>query len=442
MDSLVFATAGELAEAIREREVSAVEVLNTQLAHIARHNPALNAIVTLDEEGARRRARAADEALAKGEIWGPLHGVPITLKDVHDTAGLRSTMGSPAFADRVPAEDGLVAARLKAAGGILIGKTNAQIFPDNPFGQTHNPWDVERSPGTSSSGAAAALAAGMTALDIGSDMTGSVLVPSHYSGVYGMRPTERRIPVGTYPSDPVPIWRVMAVVGPMARSVGDLRLAMELLAGPDALDSEVPPMPWKEAPRLKLRDLRIAWTSTFPGVLIDSDIRAAMESLASELDRQDAHVEQCFPDINLNEQTPFAGRLFSLIVGAFGTPPTSLADYLTALQQRHATIARWEQFFEAWDVLLCPIHNITAPHYSDTVVMVNGEELILETAASPADLSPAAGLPALIMPLSRDHHGLPIGVQLIGRRWEDERLLAVAELISEVTGGFQRPPGY
>ena len=201
-------------------------------------------------------------------------------------------------------------------------------------------------------------------------------------------------------------------------------------------------MPWKEAPRLKLRDLRVAWTSTFPGVLIDSDIRAALESLASELDRQGAHVERCVPDIDLNEQTPFAGRLFSLIVGAFGTPPSSLGDYLTALQHREAIIARWEQFFEAWDVLLCPVHNITAPHYSDKVVMVDGEELVLETAASPADLSPASGLPALIMPLSRDRNGLPIGVQLIGRRWDDERLLAIAELISEVTGGFQRPPGY
>ncbi len=230
-------------------------------------------------------------------------------------------MGSPAFQGRIPEEDSPVAARLKAAGTILMGKTNAQIFPDNPFGQTHNPWDVERSPGTSSSGAAAALAAGMTALDMGSDMLGSILVPSHYSGVYGMRPTERRIPLGNLPTDPVPIWRVMGVMGPMARSVEDLHLALELLAGPDARDSEVPPLPWKEAPRRKLRDLRIAWTSTFPGVLIEADIRAALERLASELDRQGAHVEQCFPDIDLNEQTPFAKRLFDLIVGAFRTPP-------------------------------------------------------------------------------------------------------------------------
>jgi amidase len=368
--------------------------------------------------------------------------VPITLKDVHDTAGIRSTFGSLALAERVPAEDNLVAARLKAAGSILIGKTNAQIFPDNPFGQSHNPWDLERSPGTSSSGAAAALAAGMTPLDIGSDMSGSILVPCHYSGVYGMRPTERRVPLGTFPVDPAPLWRVMGVMGPMARSVKDLRLALELLARPDAHDSEVSPVPWREVPPLRLPDLRIAWASNFPGVLIQADIREAIERLASDLERQAARVERCFPDLDLNEQTQFAGRLFSLIVGAFATPATTLGDYLTALHQRDGYIAKWEQFFEDWDVLLCPVHNITAPHYSDRVIPLDGEEFVLETAASPADLSPACGLPSLVMPLSRDRDGLPIGVQLLGRRWEDERLLAIAELISEVTGGFQRPPGY
>jgi amidase len=344
--------------------------------------------------------------------------------------------------ERIPAQDNVVAARLKAAGSILIGKTNAQIFPENPFGQTHNPWDLERSPGTSSSGAAAALAAGMTALDIGSDMLGSILTPAHYSGVYGMRPTERRVPLGSFPTDPVPLWRVMGVMGPMARSLDDLRLALELLARPDAYDSEVPPMPWRDVPRLELQDLRIAWTSTFPGVLIEPELRAAVESLASELEGQGAHVERCFPDIDLCEQTPFAERLFGLIVGAFGTSPTTLGDYLTALHQREEYIAKWEGFFAAWDGLLCPVHNITAPRYTDTVIMVDGEELVLETAASPADLSPATGLPSVVMPLSRNHNGLPIGVQLIGRRWDDERLLSIAELISSVTGGFQRPPGY
>ena len=257
-----------------------------------------------------------------------------------------------------------------------------------------------------------------------------------------MRPTERRVPLGSFPTDPVPIWRVMGVFGPMARSVEDLRLALELLAKPNAHDSEVPPIPWRDVPPLSLPDLRIAWTSSFPGVLIDSGIRTAIERLTSELERQGARLERCFPDLDLNEQTPFAGRLFSLIVGAFATPPTSLGDYLTALHQRDVYIAKWEQFFEDWDVLLCPVHNITAPHYADKVIMVDGEELVLETAASPADLSPAAGLPSVIMPLSRDRDGLPIGVQLLGRRWEDERLLRIAERISEVTGGFQRPPGY
>jgi amidase len=442
MENVVFAMAGELAEAIRQRQISAVEVLDAYLAQVDRHNPALNAIVTLDREGARQRAQAADDALAKGEIWGPLHGVPITLKDIFDTAGVRSAMGQQAMADRVPTEDSLVAARLKAAGSILLGKTNAQIFPDNPFGQTHNPWDLERSPGTSSSGSAAALAAGLTALDVGSDATGSVLAPSHFSGVYGIRPTERRIPLERFPTDPVQIWRAVMVLGPMARSVEDLSLAMQILARPDARESEVPPVLWRQAPRPKLRDLRIAWTSTFPGTIIASEIRTAMEGLAIELGRQGARLEECLPGIDLNEQSQFLSQLVGILVGSFADPPALLADYFTALQRRDGFIATWEQFFEDWDVFLCPVHNITAHRYTEDVVTVDGNELNLDEISSPINLSPATGLPAVVVPLARDSSGLPMGVQLIGRRWEDEKLLAIAGLISEITGGFHRPPGY
>lgn len=417
-------------------------MLEAYLAQISRHNPALNAIVILDEEGARRRAQAADDALAKGELWGPLHGVPITLKDVHDTVGLRSTMGYVPFTDRIAAEDNVVAARLKAAGSILIGKTNAEIFPDNPFGQTHNPWGVEHTPGTSSSGAAAALAAGMTSLDVGSDISGSIIVPSHYSGVYGMRPTEHRVPLGAFPTDPVPIWRIIGVFGPMARGVEDLRLALKILAGPDNRDSEVPPVLWREASHLALSDFHIAWTPTFPGTPVAADICAAIEGLAQELDRRGAHVKQCLPETNLAEQSQLGDKLFGLVVGAFATSPASLGDYFKALHQRDLFIAQWERFFDEWDALLCPAYKITAPRRTDTVLEVDGVEIPPGTGVDPAVLSSATGHPAIVMPLAKDRNGLPIGVQVIGRRWDDERLLAIAELVSEVTGGFHRPPGY
>jgi amidase len=444
MNDVTFMTAHELAAVIRQRRVSAVEVLEAYLAQITRHNSTLNAIVTLDEDGARRRAGAADAALAQGEVWGPLHGVPITLKDIHDTAGLRSTMGTASFLDRLPSEDSTVAARLKAAGAILLGKTNVELFPDNPFGRSHNPWDLERTPGASSSGAAAGLAAGLTALDIGSDMGGSIIGPSHYCGVCGMRPTERRVPVGHIPLDPVPLWRVMGVLGPMGRSVADLRLALGIIAGPSDHDTEVPPLPLQQVTRPVLHDVHIAWASTFPGMHIAADIRMALEGFAQQLDRLGAHVEQHLPKVDFVEQAKLCNQLFELIVSAFGTPATSLGDYLTALHRRDAFIVGWEHFFEDWDVLLCPADVTTAPRLTqmDEPLMVDGEAVAPDEAASPCQLSPVTGHPAVVIPLAKDQNGLPIGVQVVGRRWDDGRLLAIAEILSEVTGGFQRPPGY
>ena len=442
MDSLLFAPAHELATAIRQRHVSASEVVEAHLAQIARHNPTLNAIVTLDEDSAKQRAQAADAALAKGEVWGPLHGVPITLKDVHDTAGVRSTMGHGSLLTRIATEDSVVAARLKAAGSVLVGKTNAEIYPNNPFGQTHSPWDIERTPGISSSGAAAALAAGMTPLDIGSDVGGSIIEPAHYCGVYGMRPTERRVPLGTFPTEPIRLWRCMQVLGPMARSVNDLRLALQLIAGPHRMDSEVPPVVWCTAPRLALSDLRIAWTATFPGTRIAADIRAAIEAFAHELARRGGRVQHCLPEVDLVQQAQLLIRLTELVEGAFAATPPSLGDYFTALSQRDMFVARWERFFDAWDVLVCPAAEITAPRLTDTVLFVDGEEIPPGSGVAPHQLSPATGQPAIVIPLAKDRNALPIGVQLIGRRWDDERLLAIAELFSDVTGGFQRPPGY
>jgi amidase len=224
--------------------------------------------------------------------------------------------------------------------------------------------------------------------------------------------------------------------------VEDLSLVMEILARPASHDSEVPPVSWRTTPLLQLRDLRIAWTSTFPGMLIASEIRSAVEHLASELDLQGARVEECLPQIDANEHTRLMNQLFNLIIGAFAETRSSLVDYLTALQLRDDYNVKWEQFFNDWDIFLCPAHNITARHYTDEIVMVDGQELNLDEVSSPLDLSPATGLPSVVIPLTRDSHGLPIGVQLIGRRWDDERLLAVAGLISGITGGFHSPPGY
>lgn len=454
MNDFIFAPAYQLAKAIRQRHASVVEVLEAHLAHIARHNPALNAIITLDEDGVRQRAEAADKALAQGQVWGPLHGVPITLEDVHATAHIRSTWGGlPSLAHHVPAEDGSVAARLKAAGAILVGKTHGPAIwgDDSVFGRTNNPWDLERTPGGSSAGPGAALAAGLTPLDIGGDTLGSIQNPAHYCGILGMRPTEHRVPLtGVFFIDAIRKFRIMTVAGPMARSVEDLRLALQIIAGPDGYDSDVPPVPWREVERPDLRTLRIAWTPTFPEMLIASEIHTAIEELARELDQMGAQIEQCLPEVNFAEQAQLGEYLFGLVAGAFepqpeGTLPASLDDYLKALHQRDLLISTWEQFFAAWDILLCPAGPIVAERHSNTELVVDGAIVPQEQKELldiPYTLSPITGCPTLVIPLGRNQSGLPFGVQVMGHRWEDERLLTIAEVLSEITGGFQRPPGY
>src|SRR6184192_1924978 len=238
----VFSSTTELAGVIRAGHLSAREVLDAHLRQIASHNPALNAVITLDVERASERAQEADEALARGQVWGPLHGVPFTLKDAHATAGMRTTTGFPPLADYVPQEDSTVTARLKAAGGILLGKTNvAMMLADfqttNPiFGRTNNPWDTERTPGGSSGGAAAALASGMTPFEIGTDLSGSIRIPAHFCGLFGLKPTENRVSLaGLFPDPhgtPRSI-RLMSCIGPMARTVEDLGLIYSIIAGPD-----------------------------------------------------------------------------------------------------------------------------------------------------------------------------------------------------------------
>src|SRR5438067_4917109 len=205
---IVFSSTTQLAAAIRAGHVSATEVLQAHLAQIDARNPTLNAVITLDAERAYERAREADAALARGEYWGPLHGVPFTLKDAHATAGMRTTTGFPPLANYVPKVDSTVTARLKAAGGILLGKTNvAMMLADyqttNPlFGRTNNPWNVERTPGGSSGGAAAALASGMTPFEIGSDLAGSIRIPAHFCGLFGLKPTENRVSLAGFFPDP------------------------------------------------------------------------------------------------------------------------------------------------------------------------------------------------------------------------------------------------
>ncbi len=458
MMDIVFSSTTQLAAAIRAGHVSATEVLEAHLAQIATHNPALNAIITMDAERAYERAREADEALARGEVWGPLHGVPFTLKDAHATAGMRTTTGFPPLADYVPQEDSTVTARLKAAGGILLGKTNVAVMLADPaqsnnpiFGRTNNPWNIERTPGGSSGGAAAALAAGMTPFEIGTDLSASIRIPAHFCGLFGLKPTEQRVPLtGLIPglSGPRPV-RIMSCIGPMARTVEDLALLYSIIAGPDGRDTEVQPVPIDEVPQLELKHLRIAFAPTFPGFPVAAAMRDAVEALAQDLSPLSAAVEEAtLPEVDFNQELMSAGALIGMITGAFQPEeqerPTTLAHYLEALHRRDQSIIAWEQFFEKWDVLLCPPSMVTAfPHCEPgSPLLVDGQEVVYWMVSAHGTLFNYTGHPAVVLPYKRDRDGLPIGVQLVGKRWEESRLLAMAKALSEVTGAFQRPLGY
>src|SRR6059058_3100282 len=323
----VFSSTTELAGVIRAGHLSAREVLNAHLTQIASHNSALNAVITLDVERAYERAREADKALARGEVWGPLHGVPFTLKDAHATAGMRTTTGFPPLADYVPREDSTVTARLKAAGGILLGKTNVAMMLADPaqssnpiFGRTNNPWNIERTPGGSSGGAAAALAAGMTPFEIGTDLSASIRIPAHFCGLFGLKPTEQRVPLtGLIPGLPGPRpVRIMSCIGPMARTVEDLALLYSIIAGPDGRDTEVQPVPVDEVPQLALKHLRVAFAPTFPGLPVAAEIRDAVEELAKQLSPMCAAVEEArLPQVDFNQELMNAGALIGMMVGAF-----------------------------------------------------------------------------------------------------------------------------
>ena len=491
MTDITHLTAHEMATAIQQRKVSSQEVLEAHLSQIAKHNSSLNAIVTLDEDAAHKRAKEADQALERGELWGPLHGVPVTIKDVFETAGLRTTSGFKPLANYVPKQDATVVHRLRKAGAIILGKTNTPELAgdeqtNNPvFGRTNNPWNVERTPGGSSGGSAAAVASGMSPLDIGSDIGGSVRNPAHFCGIFSFKPSDYRVPfTGHIPPFPGSkgrgILRQFLTPGPLARSIEDLRLALSIIAGPDEREWEVPPVPLLEARKRNLKDLRIAWSDDF-GVPVTAEIKTGLAGLAAELVRAGCTVEQCHPaDFDFGYALQVYGEIKEAAFTVKSTPlnlprffwrmvseqipasnPTTrgllrgigdnLQHFAGALTQRDGFIAKMEAFLAGWDAWLCPVAALPAyPHLSSrnpieqlrATVEVDGHKLPYLLATSMyTGLFNLTGNPVVVIPLGRTKEGLPFGLQVVGRRWDDMGVLAVAEQLTEVTGQFRFPPG-
>jgi amidase len=476
-----FSSATEIAAAIRLRRFSASDVLDLYFERIKKHNPALNAICTLDEAGARSRAREADAALGRGEAWGPLHGVPMTIKDALETAGVRTTGGYPPLSSHVPKKDATAVARLKAAGAVLIGKTNvpplsADGRADNPiFGRTNNPWNLERTPGGSTGGGAAAVAAGLSAFDVGSDLAASVRVPAHWCGLFGLKPTEGRVPntghIPEVPGTPHAL-RHMNTLGPLARSVDDLAAILKVIAGPDDRDWETAPAPLDDAPVVPLSSYRFRWTTRFGDETPSRETTAAITDLANKLSRLGASVENHGPEgfsfeeawetwgeVVIAERVVTQGdaarerveklhaSLGDLPVarGAARGARASVADYMAALTRRDRLITALEAFFTDCDAWLCPVaYGPAIGHVPfGTPVDVDRRKvpyfLVTTAFTSPFNLT---GHPAVVLPLAMAKEGLPIGVQVLGRRWSEPALLALAKQLSLVTGPFRAPPGY
>jgi amidase len=449
-----------LARRLRRRQLGAVETLEAHLERIERHNPALTAVVSLDAERARRRAEAADAALSRGELWGPLHGVPMTLKDAHDVAGLRTTVGTELL-DRVADRDGTVAARLRAAGAIIVGHSNVAPFladyqSANPiFGRTANPWDTRRTAGGSSGGAAAALAAGMTPLEVGSDLAGSLRLPPHFCGVYGLKTTEHRVPLTGFfrlPEGTPRSVRILSCLGPMARDLGDLALAVGILAGPDGHDGDVPPVPLGPRRRRPLRDLRLAVAPTLPGSSVAGAVRRQVERVAAEAAAAGARVEERLPRLDWDALHRLFGDLMETVIGVFD-PEAELRDeqrtlawYLDALERRDRFAAAWQAFFEDLDALLLPPAITTAFTHRDpgAPLEVDGHSAPYGGQGRLLVFCNLTGLPALAVPAGLDGEGLPVGVQLVGTRWSELRLLGIAGELERagVLPGFQAPPGW
>ena len=452
MKNLVFLSASRLAEAIQKRQVSCVEVIDAHLASIAKHNTTLNALVTLNTESAFQQAKAADEMLAKGNINGPLHGVPITVKDSLETQGLRTTCSYEPLANYIPERDADVVKRFKKAGAIILGKTNTPKLTSDfqtispLFGRTNNPWNLNYTPGGSTGGGAAAVAAGLSPLEIGSDLGGSIRVPAHFCGLFGLKPTENVIStqghIPELPGQPKTI-KHLQTIGFLARSIEDLTICLSVAANLE------PTMPSAEIKPELLRSYRVAWSTGFGEIPASSETKAALLKLAAKLEEFGCCTQQVSPK-NLDFQ--LALKTYSEILGYELSLSRELSietekqkKYITALNNRERIIFIMENFFSDWDVWLTPVVPIPAfPHQpSREAIEIEGKTFpYLKAIGAYTTIFNLTGNPAVVLPLTQSQSNLPIGVQVVGQRGRDLKLLAIAAQLCQITGLFKLPTRY
>lgn len=481
-------SATSLIKAIKNKKTSATELLKYFIDRHKRLDPIINAVVTTDFEGALKRAQKADEALSRGETWGPLHGLPMTIKDNIEVAGMLTTYGSSYFKNYRPTKNADVVQSLLDAGAIIFGKTNlpalgkdTQSFND-VFGQTNNPWDIEKTPGGSSGGSAAALAAGLTGLEIGNDIGGSIRLPAHFCGVYGHKPSYNIVSMdggkkpwrtkhSNYLADPD-----LAVKGPLARSAEDLKLAMDVIVAPPSYQRKAIKIKLPDSRKSKLKEFRVGlWIddSLYPP---DNDVGNCLQKMVTELTKTGVNLKNKKPDIDLKQCHWLRGDLETATTSHF--PPSgkyewamsqakSLKDddqsgtarWVRAMtgthrdwnklnEERAIMRQKWEDYFQDFDVLLCPVARIAAHNHDHTeiasrTIQFDNETVNYWDVVGPWNsLSLVSYLPSTVAPIGFTPSGLPVGVQIIGPYLEDYTSIQFAKLLERMNGSYKPPQGF
>jgi aspartyl-tRNA(Asn)/glutamyl-tRNA(Gln) amidotransferase subunit A len=460
--ALAYLTIRAAARMLRARKISSLDLTNEAIARIERLNPSLNAFITVTADLARTTARAADRELRAGKNRGPLHGIPITIKDNYWTRGIRSTAGSPILANFVPAADSAVAARLAEAGAVLLGKTNLNEFAYgihglNPhYGDVHNPWSLDRTPGGSSSGSAAALAAGIGFGSVGTDTGGSLRIPASFCGIVGFKPTFGLVSVEGI----VPLAESLDHAGPLARTVEDASILFEAIRGEyprSAREKHARPLAGK---RLRIK---LAWPRNYFFKLVDAEVRAAIESAVKMLTAMGARVDELSLP-HLDESVDASTNVGLAEASAYHTSQgyfpersgkysedvrkrlelglrVSAVDYLAAAKVRAKLTEDFDRAFERVDAIVAPATTCTAPRLGELEIDAHGKKIPLRSAVvntnRPANFT---GHPAISLPCGFSRAGLPIGLQLIGPKWGDAKLLAIARTYEQAAGWHNRHP--
>jgi amidase len=477
-----FKTAGEIAQAIRSGEISSLELTDHFIDRIERYDEDINAIVVRDFDRARDAAKQADEVQASGKARGPLHGVPMTIKESYDIEGLPTTWGFPEFKENIATSDAYVVERYKEAGALFMGKTNVPValgdFQSfNPiYGTTGNPWDLGRTPGGSSGGSSAALAAGLTSLDTGSDIGGSIRNPAHFCGVYGHKPTWQIVPPQGHALPGQVAGPDIAVCGPLARSADDIALALGLISGPEPLEADGWALQLPKPRHARLSDFRVAIWANDDIAPVDSEVEARALHVGEVLRKLGATVsETARPSFDLALAHATYLSLLNAIMGA-SLPKEqrerfeaiaretssddlsyeavsargmvlSHAQWLGANNHRERLRYAWRDFFDDWDILICPqtaTHAFPHDHrpFPERTIEVNGEPQVYFDQLFWAGVITEAYLPSTVFPTRPSKVGLPIGLQAASGEYHDYTTIEFARLMANEVGGFAAPDGY